>query len=405
MGNFGQYLLQKGVLDLERLDEAVQVMVVFGGRLGTILVESGLLTAEEVEKHLSAYLDLPCAPPERLAAIPRDVARRHSVLPLWIEKRTLHLAMLDARDPDLIDALAFATDLAIVPYVVSERRLVQLLERHYEIRPDPRFTDYRILEMAGHYRPVRKRQQPPKPETGGGAAGSAASRRENDALAIERAALGIAPLAEDEELSDPAEAAAAQPVSESIPAEPIELTVEVPSSQATDELRVTPARDVAELARLESELVLLAPRDRIAPLALRIATYFVRSAALFAVRPPMIQGVLAGGEVRTDRIEGIFLPLEAESVLSRVAASASCFRGRIPEGDIDAGVLRALHEDRPREIVVQPVCLSERTVNLIYADNGDEPLAETSLAALEALADIVSAAYRRLVLEGRRLLR
>jgi hypothetical protein len=97
--------------------------------------------------------------------------------------------------------------------------------------------------------------------------------------------------------------------------------------------------------------------------------------------------------------------LEAESALSRVAASASVFRGAIPEGDIDAGVLRALHEDRPREIVVQPVRLSERAVNLIYADNGEEPLAETSLAALEALADVVGAAYQRLVLEGRRLLR
>lgn len=411
MANFGRYLLDKGVLDLAQLEEATHVMVVFGGRLGTILVEAGFLTMEQVEKHLSGYLDVPSAPlerlqlpePEALATIPSDMARRHSVLPLWIEKRTLHLAMLDARDPNLIDALAFATDLAIAPYVVSERRLVDLLERHYGIRPDSRFTDYRILELAGHYRPGRlpgmdELEPASAPEA------AASGKAEPDALTRERAALGITPLADDEELGDPSHAMPQPTPCEALLPEPIELTLEV-SPPDDPELRVRPARDHSELAGLEAELVFLSQRDRIAPLTLRIATTFVRSAALFVVRGPVIQGVLAGGEVHTDRIDGMFLPLEAESILARAAGPAGRFRGRPPTGRLDERLLQSLRPGTPREIAVLPIRLAERTVNLLYADNGDDALPETSLAALEALGDVVSAAYRRLILEGRRLLR
>ena len=38
-------------------------------------------------------------------------------------------------------------------------------------------------------------------------------------------------------------------------------------------------------------------------------------------------------------------------------------------------------------------------MNLLYADGGPEPLAETSVAALGALCELVSRAYARLVLE------
>ena len=62
MASFGRYLLDRGVLAREQLAEATQVMVVFGGRLGTILVEAGMLSVEQVEEHLARHLDLPRAP-------------------------------------------------------------------------------------------------------------------------------------------------------------------------------------------------------------------------------------------------------------------------------------------------------------------------------------------------------
>src|SRR5262249_32818003 len=142
------------------LEDATQVMVVFGGRLGTVLVEAGLLTLDEVEEHLAGHLGVPRAPIERLsrpdpaalAALPARLAQQHRLCPLWLEKRRLHAAMLEPQNPSRVDEVAFATGLSVTPYVVAERRLVDLLEQHYGIRPDARFSDSRILELAGHAR-------------------------------------------------------------------------------------------------------------------------------------------------------------------------------------------------------------------------------------------------------------
>jgi hypothetical protein len=160
LATFGRYLLDRGVLGRAQLEDATQVMVVFGGRLGTILVEAGLLGLEEVEEHLARHLGVPSAPPDRvlrpdpaaLRLVSRDLAQRHEILPMWIEKRRLHAAMLDPASPDRVDAVGFAVGLSVVPYTIAERRLVQLLEDHYEIRPDARFTDANLLELAGHVR-------------------------------------------------------------------------------------------------------------------------------------------------------------------------------------------------------------------------------------------------------------
>jgi hypothetical protein len=166
--------------------------------------------------------------------------------------------------------------------------------------------------------------------------------------------------------------------------------------------RLEPAHDPAEVARLEIELVFFADRDRVAILALRIATFFCGAAALFSVRGPMIQGVLAAGEVETERIERIYLPLASGSMLAHSANTGTRFRGPPTDEDIDAGILQLLRGCKPQEAVVLPVCLGGRVVNLIYADNGADPLGETSLAALEALCDTIGAAYERLSIEGKR---
>ena len=424
MGSFGRYLWDKGVLARAPLEEATQVMVVFGGRLGTILVEAGHLTLEEVEQHLSAHLDLPCAPAERLArpdpdaleTVSCDIARRHSAFPMWIEKRTLHVAMLDPQAPDRVDELAFSTGLAIQPYVIAERRLVELLDRHYGIRPDPRFTDPRILELAGHCRPPRERDE----DSAGRAAASqrdTALRAESDQLERARKVFGIAPLDAGEELSTPdaLDSSPANAVAEGY--EAIDLTEKVAASpesaqegtprlpaETSDSDRSRDrmlAASPGEIARLESQMALLADRDALSGLALRIASCFVCRAALFVVRDGMIQGIAAAG-AKTDRIDGIYLPVASDHLLARAARTASPYRSPPAREGIDASLVRMLADEPPREAAALPISVGDRVVNLLYVDNGADALAETALGALEALCDIMTAAYERIILEAKR---
>ena len=372
---FGRYLLERGVLRREQLEEATEVMVLFGGRLGTILVEAGMLTLDQLEEHLARHLRVPRAPLERigrpereaLAAVPAELARRRKILPLWVEKRRLHAAMLDPGNADQVEELAFASGLPVAPHVVAERRLAALLERHYGLRPDPRFTNGRFLELAAQAREGPPAAAPPPP----------ASEGAGDPEGLERARWrerhGLAPLAEGEELC----AESAFVASQTLGAAP------GPGEKA---------------AQLEIELVRASSRERVAPLVLQLAAIRAGVAALFAVRDAMIQGVLAIGAGAQREIEAIFVPTVAPSMLAG-PARGEVFFGRPAREGLDAAILRALGRGEVREATVMPIAVAGRVVHLLYADNGAEPIAKASLAALGALCDQAGSTWSRLIAE------
>jgi hypothetical protein len=400
LATFGRYLLERGVLGRAQLEDATQVMVVFGGRLGTILVESGLLGVEEVEVHLARHLGVPSAPPDRLLRpdpaalrqVGRDLARRYEMLPMWIEKRRLHVAMLDPANPDRVDAVGFAVGLSVVPYTIAERRLVQLLEDHYGIRPDARFTDANILELAGHVR-SRQHADDDRWEWAAPMPAAAGIGHEEDELADWRDAHGLRPLAEGEELSNEAEFTALHATHSRGP---------TGSAAAAPAASNDPARSATERAALEADLAMTGDRDSVVPTALRIAASYARVAAVFAVRDGMIQGVLAARGSASDPIDGLYVPAAEPSMLS-TAARGGVFHGAPAREGIDAIVARLVGGGEPREAAIVPVAIRGKIMQILYVDNGPDPLPPSSLSALGSLCDGMSSTYGRLIDESTRL--
>jgi hypothetical protein len=294
-------------------------MVVFGGRLGTVLVETGRLRADEVEAQLSRHLGVPCAPPDRvlrperaaLQQVGRDLAWRHQLLPMWIEKGQLHAALLDPVHPDRVDAVSSAVGLGVVPYAIAESRLVTLLGDHYGMRPD-----------AGA--PVVGRAR----------------------------------------------------------------------------ARLAPARSATERIGLEADLAMTGERDDVVPTALRIAASHARAAACFAVRDGMIRGVAAGGAAG-DPIDGLAVPASEPSLLA-TAARGAIVHGSPGRQGVDAIVARWIGGGEPREAAIVPISVRASVVQLLYVDNGPDLLPASSLAAVGALGDEVSAAWSRLIGESTR---
>ncbi|MGE4344930.1 MAG: hypothetical protein AB7F20_11740, partial [Geoalkalibacter sp.] len=55
----GTMLVQEGVISLQQLDEALKYQTIFGGRLGTNLIEMGLAEEEDIARVLSEKLRVP----------------------------------------------------------------------------------------------------------------------------------------------------------------------------------------------------------------------------------------------------------------------------------------------------------------------------------------------------------
>ncbi len=380
----GAYLVKRGVLSREQLGEALQAQVVYGGRLGTNLVELGLLDLEQIADCLAAASGFPLPPkewveapdPKAIELLPRELAERHSVLPLHLDGRSLHVALLDPGEARLVGALTRATNRHLQLYVLPELRLLYALERHLGIARPVRFVN-----VAKKLERVRRQ-----------AAVESDDRPEEIRL---REALGIEALGHGEDLIDESsfaelhlrlvlarERSAGGPASGAESAPPDALPSGLP-------------RDAASL---EALLAAAPDRDAAGRVAIALAHLHVPAAALLLVHRGMVMGLFGAGGDLERHIEAVLVPIDADSVLARAATSGQPYLGASPQGILDVRVLRALGRADAREVAVLPIAVHGRVVNLLYVDAGAQPLAETTLGALQALTLCVARAYERMIL-------
>jgi hypothetical protein len=176
-----------------------------------------------------------------------------------------------------------------------------------------------------------------------------------------------------------------------------EITTELPTPGASPRPSARPPAHPGEVAALEHEMMSAKDRDEVVDLALRIATYYARSAAVFVVNGGLVAGLRSAGEGLAVGIEAVMIPVDSDSVICMPAQSGKVCRKRTPLGEVDGRVLRAMGRSDVKEVLVLPVPIGERTVNLLYADNGGDSLPDTSVGALRVLALGIAKAYERLV--------
>ncbi|HBA87831.1 MAG TPA: general secretion pathway protein GspE [Geobacter sp.] len=143
----GEMLLKAGALTEAQLEQVLNAQSIYGGRLGTNLVEMGFIEEDELARVLSEQLGVPCVestaldsiPEALLGVIPRKTVERYRAIPLALEGKRLTIAMADPASFEAIEEIGFSTGLVIIPRVCSELRLSLALERLYGIRRPVRY--------------------------------------------------------------------------------------------------------------------------------------------------------------------------------------------------------------------------------------------------------------------------
>jgi hypothetical protein len=145
----GSMLVKNHVITEAQLEEALRNQVIFGGRIGTNLIELGYLTTEQLSEYLcknkgvsaATAADLENIPPQVISLIPAEVVKKHLVLPLALEKKRLTVAMADPSDLAAVDKLSFMTGMYINPVVIPEILLIMAMERYYKIKRATRYIN------------------------------------------------------------------------------------------------------------------------------------------------------------------------------------------------------------------------------------------------------------------------
>mgnify|MGYP001093032552 FL=1 len=134
----GQMLLNSGLITREQLEQALKQQRDDGGRLGYNLVKMRAITEEELNNYLarqhrieSVNLDDVDVPQDVIDLIPADISRRYEVVPIQRVGKTLVVAMTDPDNLYAIDDLRFTLGMEIESHICASSMVLRALRKYY----------------------------------------------------------------------------------------------------------------------------------------------------------------------------------------------------------------------------------------------------------------------------------
>ncbi len=134
----GDMLVQSGLITKEQLDTALVEQKKSGTKLGSSLIALGFITEDAITQFLGKQLNLPTVnlssaelDPQVLKLIPAEIAQKFQVLPIKKSGRILMLAMSNAADVFTMENIAFLTGMEVKPVVCAETSLEKALDKYY----------------------------------------------------------------------------------------------------------------------------------------------------------------------------------------------------------------------------------------------------------------------------------
>jgi hypothetical protein len=424
----GEILVRDGACTQGAVREALQNQVIFGGRIGTNLLELGAVTEEALARALGERHGIPALHgnlplDERVTSLVRpEVADRCDVVPYYLADRKLALLVCDPSDLGRLDEVAFASGKQVHPIVVPEARVWALLRKAYGIDRQLRGieVDWARLEV----RPGG----PAAPAHATAAAAEAASAgldlmAESEFEAMYGAGPDRAPPGEEETILDLTDLVVDSPLGDGVPdlraetfqplGEPLAPGPAVLEALSRAPGRAPPPGPVEPAGRTPEEpeptplgfdeavrlLQGVDDRGAIARVVLRYARSKFRRALLLTVNRGAAQGWAGLGEKLTrEAVQRIRLRLGRPGIFETVVSTRAHFLGPIPKTEANVRLLKQLGGGVPGNAFLVPILVRGRVVNVFYADNGKGGMVDAGdLGELLILASRIAQGYDALL--------
>ena len=150
----GDLLVESGVITREQVERVITENEGARKRVGELLIDSGLINEEVFAHTLARQLDIPfvdvaTVKPQKAALnlFPKHLAIRHQCLPLTVEGSVLTVAMTDPLNLVALDDLRHASEMDIKPCIAVKSQVLGAIER-YNPTTTPVIGDVEELEAA-----------------------------------------------------------------------------------------------------------------------------------------------------------------------------------------------------------------------------------------------------------------
>jgi hypothetical protein len=359
----GEILVHLGLLTPEQLKAVLDSRDLLGGRIGTQIVERGLLDTDQISEALGRQMRMPAAlqrhfdkaDPTVVAMLKPNLAARYMAIPLVAAHsgvKRIVVAMAMPQDMLIVDDVSFALGARVEPMISAELAIARNLKRFFGIE-------------VNLTRPARPEPVP--------SVARSASSREIRALATE------AP--------------------RSLPTMPEPVLPEPPP------LLAPPLDAAVGLEDAVHRLSVAEHRDQIADILIDFMLPRFGCGIIFLLRGADAQawrGYAPGIDARA--VETIVFPMSVPSMFRAARARAATFRGPPPaEGlHLHTQIWKYLQCQAPAEAMVIPIAIADRIIILVYAHASDGGrLPENYAQELQAMCTAAGSSFVRLIQQAK----
>lgn len=135
----GELLLERGAIDRQQLDSALEVQKRKGGLIGEIFVELGFLKEEDIAQALTAQYGFPYLPlanyeidMEIVNIVPARVARQYLLVPIDKIGNNLTLAMSNPLNVHAIEDVELLCGCNVQIFVSTSTDIKKAIEKYYK---------------------------------------------------------------------------------------------------------------------------------------------------------------------------------------------------------------------------------------------------------------------------------
>jgi len=151
---FGEMLVEYGLVEPEKLEEALEIQGKTGEKLGKILKDMGAVSKQELIEILGIQLGIPhinlqrhIIDPEAVKSIPESLARRLKAVPVKKEGDQLVVAMSNPLDIFAIDDIRLISRLNVKPVLADEEDIMAVINQYYTMKES---IEQFIDELSAH---------------------------------------------------------------------------------------------------------------------------------------------------------------------------------------------------------------------------------------------------------------
>ena len=134
----GQLLIERGVINHEQLNKAIEIQKEQGGLFGEVLVSLNFATEKDIAQALTCQYGFPYLPltnyeidQEIIDSVPEDICRKNCLVPIDKIGKSLTLSMANPLNMKAAEEVEQLTGCVVQTFVSTTTDILQTIDKYY----------------------------------------------------------------------------------------------------------------------------------------------------------------------------------------------------------------------------------------------------------------------------------